>query len=45
MYKTELDYNNINREVLSVLESFRIDDSNYTNILTQEKKDAVMKLT
>ena len=28
MYKTELDYNNINREVLSVLESFRIDDSN-----------------
>lgn len=45
MNKTELNYDNINREVLSVLESFRPDGLRYKSLLTQEKKDAVMKIT
>ena len=45
MIKTDLDYNNINRDVISILESFRPDGLKYTSLLTQEKKDAVMKIT
>ena len=45
MNKTDLDYSNINRDVLSVIESFRPDTLKYTNLLTQEEKDAVMKIT
>lgn len=43
--KTNLDYSNINRDVLSVLESFRPDGLSYTSLLTQQKKEAVMKIT
>ena len=43
--KTNLNYENINRDVLSVLESIRIDGSNYTSLLTQQKKDAIMEIT
>lgn len=45
MNKTDLDYSNINRDILSVLESFRPDNSNFTSLLTQQKKDAVMQIT
>lgn len=44
MNKTNLDYSKINSEILSVLDSFRPDNSNYTSLLTEEKKDAVMTL-
>lgn len=45
MKKTDLDYSNINREVLSVLESFRPDNLTYKSLLTQEIRDAVMEIT
>lgn len=45
LLRTNLDYSKINREILSVLESYRPDNSNYTSLLTQQKKDAVIKLT
>ena len=45
MNKTDLDYSNINRNVLSVIESFRPVGLKYTSLLTQEEKDAVMKCT
>ena len=45
MNKTDLDYSNINRDVIYILESFRPDGSKYTSLLTQEKKDAVMNAT
>lgn len=45
LYRTNLDYSKINSEILSVLESFRPDNSNFTSLLTQQKKDAVMRFT
>lgn len=45
LYRTNLDYSKINSEILSVLDSFRPDNSNYTSLLTQQKKDAVMRFT
>ena len=45
LYRTNLDYSKINSEILSVLESFHPDNSNYTNLLTQKQKDVVMKFT
>ena len=44
MKKSDLDYSNINSEVISVLESFRPDDSKYTSLLTQQQKDDIMKV-
>ena len=41
--RTNLDYSKINSEIISVLESFRSDNSNYTSLLTQQAKDTVMK--
>ena len=45
LYRTNLDYSKINSEILSVLESYRPNNSNFTSLLTQEKKDAVMRFT
>lgn len=45
LYRTNLDYSKINSEILSVLESYRPDNSNFTSLLTQQKKDAVMMFT
>ncbi len=45
LYRTNLDYSKINSEILSVLESFQPDNSDFTNLLTQQKKDAVMRFT
>ena len=45
LYRTNLDYSKINSEILSVLESYRPDNSNFTSLLTQQKKDAIMRFT
>ena len=45
LYRTNLDYSKINSEILSVLESFHPDNSNFTSLLTQKQKDNVMKFT